>query len=353
MVFLYTFLLVVFYLIAITKTHLSISKQKEMLFFTLSFLVLCITLREGWPDEAVYTIAFERAPNLFDITFNEQPFGYAEKGYLYLASLVKFIYNDSRFYLFSMGALSMYLLYKSLTKYCVLPLLGLCDYIARFLLNRDFIQMRSSLAMLLIILAIDNIYKRRPLKYFAVVFLAYQIHTMALIAVPLYFLYKLPLNKKIVIISIVSAFVLSQTFAGAISGYVDSYSKDLNYSAYTRGEKNEAALGLANPMIYFQIAILLYFTFKEKAIKRLTPHYKLLQMAYLYSTLILILFCNYTALSGRTSTMFATVEMFILPFIGQSIPKKYHVVYYFALVFVFIYFFVSKYQGTITMMEQG
>lgn len=353
MAFLYTLLLVVFYLIAIAKTHLSISKQKKMLFFTLSFLVLCITLREGWPDEGVYIIAFERAPNFFDITFNEKPFGYAEKGYFYLASLVKFIYNDSRFYLFSMGALSMHLLYKSLTKYCVLPLLGLCDYIARFLLNRDFIQMRSSLAILLIILAIDNIYKRKPLKYFAVVFLAYQIHTMALIAVPLYFLYKLPLNKKIVLISIVATFVLSQTFAGAISGYVDSYSKDLSYSVYTRGGYKEETLGLANPMIYFQLAILLYFTFKEEAIKRLTPHYKLLQMAYLYSTLTLIMFSNYTALSGRTSTMFATVEMFILPFIGQSISKKYRIIYYFVLGFVFIYFFVSKYQAAITMMEQG
>ena len=205
--------------------------------------------------------------------------------------------------------------------------------------------------MLLIILAIDNIYKRKPLKYFAVVFLAYQFHTMALIAVPLYFLYKLPLNKKIVIISIVSAFVLSQTFAGTISGYVDSYSKDLNYSVYTRGEYKEAALGLTNPIIYFQLAILLYFTFKEEAIKRLTPYYKLLQMAYLYSTLTLILFSNYTALSGRTSTMFATVEMFILPFIGQSISKKYRVLYYFVLAFVFIYFFISKYQEVRTMLE--
>ena len=167
---------------------------------------------------------------------------------------------------------------------------------------------------------------------------------MALIAVPLYFLYKLPLNKKIVIISIVSAFVLSQTFAGAISGYVDSYSKDLSYLVYTRGEYKEAALGVANPMIYFQLAILLYFTFKEEAIKRLTPHYKLLQMAYLYSTLTLILFSNYTALSSRTSTMFATVEMFMLPFIGQSVSKRYRVIYYFVLGFVFIYFFTSKYQ---------
>ena len=74
-------------------------------------------------------------------------------------------------------------------------------------------------------------------------------------------------------------------------------------------------------------------------------------MAYLYSTLTLILFSNYTALSGRTSTMFATVEMFILPFIGQSISKKYRVLYYFVLAFVFIYFFISKYQEVRTMLE--
>ena len=131
--------------------------HKSLLIFALTVLTFLIGFRNGWPDQLVYEIAFLRVPDVFNFDFYEQPFGYVEKGYSFLASIVKTIYDNSTFYFLTMGGLSMWLLYKSLTKYCYIPLIGLCDYIARFLLNRDFIQMRSSLAILLIIFAISMI----------------------------------------------------------------------------------------------------------------------------------------------------------------------------------------------------
>ncbi len=347
--FLYFILFAVagFYVFRNTDTK----KQTTVLEVICVVLTLLIGFRDGWPDEEVYVIAFRNAPKLWDITFHEAPFGYVEKGYMFLASFVKTVYDNSRFYLLMMGGISMFLLYKSLQEYCVFPLIGVCDYVARFLLNRDFIQMRSSLAILMIILSIKFIYERKALAYFLVVLLAYQIHHMALLAIPLYFFNNVKLSSRSVVFWIVISMILSQTLANQISMYVEDWSEDLQYETYVQGGYVEKALGLANPMIYFQIFVLLLLSSRESRLRLITKYYDLFRMGYFYSTLILIFFCNYTALSGRTSTMFATLEMFIFPLLIKGMPKWSRPYFYIGIGFVLFFFFMSKYNEAMIKMS--
>ena len=340
----------VFALYVITKKE---TTQKAILIATLIILTCLIGSRDGWPDEKVYQIAFSEAPRPWDfISKNVESYGYVEKGYLFLASLVKLVLNDSRFYLFCMGGLSMYLLYKGLTAYCAIPLVGLCDYVGRFLLNRDFQQMRSSLAILLLILAVKLIHDRKLVAYMLVVLLAYQFHHLSLIGIPLYFLYKVRIGPISIIFSLVIAMLLSQLLAGSISGIVDSYSQDLNYDTYVQDEYVEEALGLRNPMIYFQILILMVYTFMEPILASKDKFYHLMRWGYFYSTLILIFFCNYTALSGRTSTVFATCEMFMLPSIAMGFGKEKRFVFYVVVGVILVYFFWSKYHSVMMMFGE-
>jgi hypothetical protein len=346
---------IIFYVIVIGLVEIKFKgkNQNTLLFLTCVVLTFLIGFRDHWPDEDVYVAAFDRVPSLWGFSFSLKPYGYGEKGYYFLASIVKTIYNDSRFYLIVMGGLSMFLLYKSLQKYCIIPLIGLCDYIARFLLNRDFTQMRSSLAILLIVLALKYVHQRKIWHYFAVVLLAYQFHHLALIAVPFYFLCLVKFKKWHIVVGIVIAFVLSQTIAGFISGTVDQYSADLNYVTYTQGTYVSQALGLRNPMIYFQIIILLMYTFSDKILRSKSAYYDLFRTGYFYSTLILIFFCNYTALSGRTSTLFASLEMFILPMITMTWQRKNRIIYYIGIGFVFFYFFAVKYDDAMRLIHGG
>ena len=340
----------VFALYVITKKE---TTQKAILIATLIILTCLIGSRDGWPDEKVYQIAFSEAPRPWDfISKNVESYGYVEKGYLFLASLVKLVLNNSRFYLFCMGGLSMYLLYKGLTAYCAIPLVGLCDYIGRFLLNRDFQQMRSSLAILLLILAIKLIHDRKLVAYMLVVLLAYQFHHLSLIGIPLYFLYKVRIGPISIIFSLVMAMLLSQMIAGSISDIVDDYSQDLNYDTYVQDEYVEQALGLRNPMIYFQIVILMVYTFMEPLLASKDKFYHLMRWAYFYSTLILIFFCNYTALSGRTSTVFATCEMFMLPSIAMGLGKEKRFGFYVVVGVILVYFFWSKYRSVMMMLGE-
>lgn len=351
----WVFITLIFYIIVLAVHNIRRLKQYEpYLFFgscvTITFL---IGLRHDWPDEGVYIEAFNRAPLAYQFNWSiVEPYGYAEKGYLFLASIIKTFIDNPTVYLILMGGVSMYLLYKSLNKYCIFPMLGLCDYVGRFLLNRDFTQMRSSLAILMVILAIRFIKEKKMWQYLLVVFVAYQFHHMALIGLPLYFLYKLRLNRNSMIVCLALAFVLSQTLAGSIEGGVDQFSEDLQYTTYTEGEYVEQSLGLRNPMIYFQIAILLMFSHFEPQLRKKLVYFDLYRWAYFYSTLILIFFCNYTALSGRTSTMFATVEMFILPYILSELRgfKRYAFLAFMGV--VFLYFFWSKLNNAY-MMTQG
>lgn len=246
----------------------------------------------------------------------------------------------------------MYLLYKGLTAYCAIPLVGLCDYAGRFLLNRDFQQMRSSLAILLLILAIKLIHDRKLVAYMLVVLLAYQFHHLSLIGIPLYFLYKVRIGPISIIFSLVMAMLFSQLLAGSISGVVDDYSQDLNYDTYVQDEYVEQALGLRNPMIYFQIAILMVYTFMEPILASKDKFYHLMRWAYFYSTLILIFFCNYTALSGRTSTVFSTCEMFMLPSIAMGLGKEKRFVFYVVVGVILVYFFWSKYHSVMMMIGE-
>jgi hypothetical protein len=339
----------VFALYIITKNE---KTQKAILIITLIVITYLIGSRERWPDELVYQIAFDRAPYPWDFNFSVSPFGYAEKGYLLICSIIKVFVNDSVFYLFVMGGLSMYLLYKNLTKYCAIPLLGLCDYIGRFLLNRDFQQMRSSLVILLVILGISLIKKRKLWQYMLLILVCYQFHHMTLLGVPLYFMCLLKWKRSHIIWGVVLAFIASQTLSDSISGVVDSYSEDLQYSVYTIDETNADAKGLLNPMIYFQLGILFMFLFMENELKDMSDYYYIFRTGYFYSTLFLILFCNYEALSGRTSTMFATLEMFMLPMMAKKLPKLKKYIFLAGCGVVFLYFFYSKYMSVMHMMGQ-
>ncbi len=340
-------LFLIYYIFVVFLILYQYPGQKAVLVCTCFLLTVWIGMRSfGYRDTIVYVQAFKDAPPIWEIFsyhWNQFDEGYIEKGFFVLASFFKSISSEPRFYLLSIGGISMFLLYKSLDKYCVVPLLGICDYIGRFLLNRDFIQMRSSIAILMIVLSVDLIQQRKALKFFLVVLVAYQFHHVALIAVPFYFLNLLKIKRSTIYIGLVFALIFSQTGSSYISGWVDNYSEDLSYSTYTQGQFVDEALGLRNPIIYFQLLILLAFTKKEDVLKITTPYYYIFRNGYFYSTLILIIFCNYTALSGRTSTMFATYECFMLPLLAKVFDKKLRVCYYFGLGIVLLLFFYSKY----------
>lgn len=314
---------VALYLFALMAEGASDKNKRRLLMLTCLALVLFAGFRDfSWADTNIYRIGFEEfTPSFSNIVMVDRPYGYIEKGFFYLGVFVKTFTDNVYIYFLFIALLSFYFLYKAFDKYCIYPLLGVCAYVSRFYIARNLIQIRAGLSYAIILVAVQYITKRDWKRYFGLVFIAYLFHQSALIAVPLYFLCLINIKKKHIVVGIIVAFIISYFYSGFVKQLVGSNASDLNVTTYVTNQYTRE-FGLSNPMIYFQLFLLLMYTFTEKKMRLTTEHYETIRNAYFYSTLILITFSCYTALSGRTSSMFATLEMVIIPSIAFSFMKR-------------------------------
>lgn len=313
------------YLFALYADSLEKEWQKHFLLVaTCLVLVYLIGIRdtERWPDTPVYVMSFlDFTPPFSELTSDDGPFGYTEMGFYYIGVFVKTFTSNVTIYLMFVGLLSFLFLYKSFQTYCMYPLLGVCAYVSRFYVARNFIQIRAGLSYAIVLVAVQYITNRDWKRYFGLIFIAYQFHQSALIAVPLYFLCLFDLKKKHIVIGVGIAFVIALFFSNTVRALVADNASDLEVSSYVSVEY-QRKWGLSNPMIYFQVFLLMFYTFAEKRIQESNPHYITIRNAYFYSTLILITLSCYTALSGRTSSMFSTLEMAIIPSLAYAFSEK-------------------------------
>lgn len=320
------YLFVLFYVFALYAESLSYKRQNQLLFVVCVVLALGAGMRNQllWPDTDAYSLAFrEYTPSLMEYSSIDHPVGYSEMGFYFIGVIVKTFTSDSVIYLTVVSFLTFIFLFLDFRKYALYPFIGLSAYLARFFVGRNLIQIRAGLAYAMIILAVRYITKRDWKRYFAIVFVAYWFHRSAIIAVPLYFISYINFKKWHVVLITAIAFVIGGFFTETLQGYIVDTSQDLDIATtYTQGAYIEEALGLRNPLIYFQTFLLLAYTFYESRLKNVVPHYYTIRTAYMYSTFILIAFSMFTALSGRTSTMFATLEFVIIPSLIYMFNKK-------------------------------
>lgn len=317
------FLYVVFYLFALYAEGLqSRYKRYWLMAICLVLAFLAGTRDYSWNDTMIYVDSFQLyTPTLAELTQFSQPYGYAEMGFYYIGVIVKTFTSNVVVYFLVVALLSFFFLYKAFDKYCIYPVLGVCAYISRFYLARNFMQIRAGLSYAIILMAVQYITKRDWKRYFAWVFVAYLFHHSAIIAVPLYFLCMIDIKKKHIVIGTVIAFIIAGFYSNVVRSLVADNASDLDVNTYVV-EEYQRDWGLSNPMIYFQTFLLMVYTFTEDRMKLTTSHYLTIRNAYFYSTLILITLSCYTALSGRVSSQFATLEMVIIPSIAYSFMKK-------------------------------
>lgn len=302
-----------------------------------------------WPDTIVYYEDFvNHNKDIFNFDDAGKPFGYVEKGFQFLGSIVKTFTSNATIYFTFIAGLSFYFLYKFLREYCIYPVLGLAVYISRFMLGRNFTQIRSGLAYLIILVGIKYVTERDWKRYFLIVFIAWLFHRSALIAIPLYFLGMINIKKWHIIVGIAISFIIGGIFNEQLEMIITDNASDLQIRSYTVGVEIEKAKGLANPVIYFQTIILLFYTFAENTLKTTTRHYYTFRNGYFYSTMILITFCHYLGLSGRVSTLFATLELILIPSSIFIFNKRNRAIAFIGIGIILGYFFYAKFYNALS-----
>lgn len=319
-----------FFLLFIAFMFVDISRS-NVRYAILKLLCIALALMSGfrslkWNDTQIYWYAFLRHTHLLDnFSLSDTPYGYGEKGFLLLSSIIKTIYDSPRFYLLVISSLAMFVLYKAIRKYSVYPLIGLMIYAARFFVSRHFMQIRAALAIMIVFYAISYIQQRKWKRYFGFVFIAMTLHTSAVLAIPLYWLYKIRLTPRIIVCSLLAGLCVAYAFPDTVVNYVTqlSFNHDIA-TAYTAEESGfTVGKGFRNPVIYYQVAILLAFTnytFKKRIVEY--DYNNILLWGYFYSTMTLIIFSPFSILSGRTSTLFATLEVCIVPYLILQAKKE-------------------------------
>lgn len=319
MVSLYIF----FYIFALIAEQLKQKDKQMLLMLTCVVMALMAGFRDPslWADTGVYVMSFEDYTKpLYEWSQIDEPFGYSEYGFYFLGVIFKTFSTNTTLYLIFIAALTFIFMYKDFKRYCYYPLFGVAAYISRFYLARNFIQIRAGLSYAIILWAVQYISKRDWKRYFFWIIIAYQFHASAVLAVPLYFLCMINIKKWHIWTGIAIAFILGGVFTGFMRGLVAEYASDIA-STYVQ-DVYQREWGLLNPVIYFQLAVLYLYTQNEEVLKYTSEDYYTMRTAYFYSTFILISVSMYTALSGRTSSMFSTLEMAIIPPILNTFSKR-------------------------------
>lgn len=321
----------IFFFVAVALEMQGNKKNRDAM-----LVLACIVLAIGagfrdiyyWPDTFVYVLSFnEHTPTLDNYSLSDIPYGYVERGFYFLQVVLKTFTDNPSIYLLAISVLTFYILYKDIKQYSIFPLIGLCAYIARFFIGRNFIQIRAGLAYAILILSIKYIFEKDWKRYFLIVFIAWTLHRSCIIAIPLYFICNwIHVRKWHVFLALIFSFLVGFFGQSFVHSIVEDNASDLsigNRYIDAGGEKIQLeGLGMRNPMIYYQCIILLAYTFLEKRLAPLDKYYYILRNAYLYSTMILICFCTYKVLSARSSSMYATLEFAIIPSLIYLFNKK-------------------------------
>ena len=320
-----TVILILFYIfccvVETTRTY-----RHSVLALACFVLTLIVGFRSlEWPDTETYAYAFQHYTNtLFRYSMQDDPYGYVEGGFYFLSSFIRTFTADYTIYFLLISAITFFFIYKSLRVYCVYPLIGLCVYISRFLLSRNMMQIRAALAIAVIVYALKYVAERNFKKYFIYIVIGSLLHHSILLALPFYWFNKIPFSRKTICLAIAGAVVVATLFSPLITDKVVAFSMAYDVATTYTAESSPytAGKGLVAPMIYFQIFILLVYTFLERRLANVASYYQTIRNGYLYSTIILILMSSFATLAGRTSTIFATLEIFMIPAFFAAFKSK-------------------------------
>lgn len=272
-------------------------------------------------DWYAYERLFSNIENFNDILTVRE-----EKGFMLTMFLIKGISKNYSFFIFSFFLVSFYLKYKVITKYSTDTFLSLSFYFFTIFLILDLNQIRQGMALAFIIFSLDSILNRDIKKFLFLVLIAFFFHTSALIFLPFYWLARLNINNKTIVVIIASCFILSipiREFMGKniMANLLISWGELGKYNVYLEDSslnKDSAILsiGFFQRIIVFAIFLVYYNTIN------VSDNFKrLLRNGYLIGINIFIIFSFNAQFAARIGYYYKWFDIFIVALIVTSQKK--------------------------------
>ncbi|MCC5894495.1 MAG: EpsG family protein [Alkalibacterium sp.] len=269
-------------------------------------------------DFVSYGVYYERADSirvLFDGSVR------LESGFLFLSTLFSSIGLNYYAFVLFFSLLSLATLSFFLYKYVPYPSMVLAYYYARFFLARDMGQVRGAFAAVILLFSIQFIIKREPIKFLIIVYLASLFHITAYIFVVGYILNilieKVTIKNSITLLSI-------STLAGLIvqNPVLYRWAIPSEYFAYFTSPSHASGPWLRYPILWMQLLLLFaMIVFFKKVNLDDDKWIKVMMKLYLISPLVLLASGQLETVGGRISTLFATIEVLLIPYFFMSLSR--------------------------------
>lgn len=273
---------------------------------------------------------------------------FQEPGYAMLSYIVSFVGGDYVLFLFVYSLISIVILLKVVNHYSLYPFLSVYIYYSLYFFNQNMSRLRLSLSVLILLIAIEYLYKKNTKYFILTVILAASFHTSSLVFLVLYPLMGIKFTKKKMILFTVFSIILGLVFIGnfyrliiggmKISIIPDLFGFDRIITEATR--KNAVRDGGLYGFLYhiLQVVILIYF---YEPIKKLGEKEYMIYLIYFIGLLIYFLFFDVPIL-GRLSIGFTLTEIIVASYYLQCIQNKYHRFLFIVLYLIMILLFGYK-----------
>jgi hypothetical protein len=156
-------------------------------------------------DDFAYKELFNEVPNLFDwiIGGSDIHKRSTEIGFLTYLSTLKTILNNEDFFIFVTAFILVFIHFFAFYKYSPFPLISLCFYFSHEFFMKDWTTLRAGLSSgITLILVIHYVLQSKVIKNYLSIGFAFLFHTQSIAAVPIYYLNKLKLTKKKLLITL-------------------------------------------------------------------------------------------------------------------------------------------------------
>ena len=182
---------------------------------------------------------------------------HSEVGFVLLNKFL-FVFSDNEFILlFTCGTIIVWSFAFSVYKYSTMIWLS-----AFLFLNVTYLQslyvLRQYIAISICLLSISFVLNRKLLPFLALIFLAFTFHKTAIIFLPVYFLYKLNINFKFFIVSIIIGYIYYSYGFSLIESFL--VFSEFGYAAYMDLFSNATAIFID---AFILVLFLVAFDFKQ------------------------------------------------------------------------------------------
>lgn len=266
-----------------------------------------------------------------------------ESGYLFFSTLFSSLgFNYYAFVLF-FSILTLAIFTYFLYKYLPYPSMVLAYYYGRFFMARDMGQVRGALAAIILLFAIPYILKKQPLKFLLIVFLASLFHVTAWAFIAAYIIHlvidRVTWKNSLVLLIIAT---ISGVFLQNPALYL--WAIPSGYAAYFTNPYYTSGPWLLYPILWMQVLLLfgMILFLNDKKIDDF-EWINLLMKIYLISPIVLLATGTLETVGGRISTLFATVEVLLIPYFFLSLTKYklLNVIFYIGFsIIIFLLIFV-------------